>query len=387
MSQMQLSGLQRPHIVFLFSDTGGGHRSAAEAIIEALELEYPGRTTHEMVDFFRDYAPPLLDRAPEFYPVLSRKHVFGVMFHESDTPVRSRALMKVIWPYIHENVGRLLRERPADLYVSVHPLINAPLAQGLVKLKEKTPFIAVVTDLVTTHAMWFWKGMDLIIVPTESAYQRGIYCGFPPQRMRVIGLPISPRYSCARELNSAAQISTLREQLGWDQKRAVALLVGGGEGMGAIEEVARAIDHANLPLQLIIITGRNKELKENLDQYPWQGAVKIYGFTQDMSDFLRAADILVTKAGPGMISEALASGIPMILFSRLDGQEEGNVGYVTDHHAGIWAPQPELVVEAIRRWLDHPEERAQVAAACLSLARPHAAAEIARVLVEQVGLV
>jgi len=157
--------------------------------------------------------------------------------------------------------------------------------------------------------------------------------------------------------------------------------------MGAIEEVARAIDHANLPLQLIIITGRNKELKENLDQYPWQGAVKIYGFTQDMSDFLRAADILVTKAGPGMISEALASGIPMILFSRLDGQEEGNVGYVTDHHAGIWAPQPELVVEAIRRWLDHPEERAQVAAACLSLARPHAAAEIARVLVEQVGLV
>ena len=49
---------EQPHVLFLFSDTGGGHRSAAEAIIEAINLDFPNRISTEMVDFFKEYAPP-----------------------------------------------------------------------------------------------------------------------------------------------------------------------------------------------------------------------------------------------------------------------------------------------------------------------------------------
>lgn len=377
---------ERPHIVFLFSDTGGGHRSATQAVIEALELEYPSRTTHEMVDFFRDYAPPILDRAPEFYPPLSRQAAYGLMFHRSNSPERTRMVIKVLWPYIHENVKRLLREHPADLYVSVHPLINVPLAEGLGRNRRKVPFVTVVTDLVTAHAFWYSKGLDMIIVPSEAAFQRGIAFGIPPERMRVIGLPISTRYSQLCAIPGKFNRPMSRERLGWPQERLVVLLVGGGEGMGPLEEMARAIDSSGLPVKLVVVAGRNKKLKESLEQYAWQGPAEIHGFVENMPDFLRAADILVTKAGPGMISEALAAGLPMILYSRLDGQEEGNVGYVTESNAGIWAPQPEMVVQAIQSWLDHPEMRARAARACLSLARPHAALDIATVLMEQVGL-
>lgn len=376
----------RPHIVFLFSDTGGGHRSATQAVIEALELEYPARTTYEMVDFFRDYAPPILDRAPEFYPPLSRQPAYRQMFHRSNSPERTRMVIKVLWPYIHENVNRLLRERPADLYVSLHPLINVPLAEGLERNRKKAPFVTVVTDLVTTHAFWYSKGLDMIIVPSEVAYQRGIAFGIPPERMRVIGLPISTCYSQCLANPSKFSRSTARERLGFSQECRVVLLVGGGEGMGPMEDLAKAIDSSGLPVNLVVVAGRNKKLKESLESHAWQGLVEIHGFVENMPDYLRAADILVTKAGPGMISEALAAGLPMILYSRLDGQEEGNVGYVTDNHAGVWAPEPETVVEAIRCWLDHPEQRVQAAEACLSLARPRAALDIAAVLMEQIGL-
>ena len=385
MTRMQQT--DRPHIVFLFSDTGGGHRSAAQAIIEALELEYPSQTTHEMVDFFLDYAPPLLARVPDYYPPLSRKPaLLGLIFHRSDSPARTRMFFKILWPSIHENVKRLLRERPADLYVSVHPLINAPLRKGLEVTGSKTPFIAVVTDLVTTHAAWFWKGLDLIIVPTEAAFQRGVNCGISPDHMQVIGLPVATRYSQFSGSSGEARDCMARERLAWPLDRPVVLLVGGGEGMGPLEEMAKAIDAAGLPLTMAIVTGRNKKLKERLEQFTWQGAVQIHGFVEDMPDFMSAADILVTKAGPGTISEALAAGLPMILYSRLNGPEDGNVGYVTNNSAGIWAPRPDLVVEAIRDWLDHPEMRSQAARACLTLARPHAALDIANVLMEQIGL-
>ncbi|MBE0699350.1 MAG: galactosyldiacylglycerol synthase, partial [Anaerolineaceae bacterium] len=114
--------------------------------------------------------------------------------------------------------------------------------------------------------------------------------------------------------------------------------------------------------------------------------VKIYGFVQEMPDFMRASDILVSKAGPGTISEAFIAGLPVILYSRLPGQEDGNVGYVVDNFAGVWAPRPDAVVTAMRYWLDHPDQRRKAMDACLRLARPQAAREIAHLLAAQVGV-
>jgi 1,2-diacylglycerol 3-beta-galactosyltransferase len=111
----------------------------------------------------------------------------------------------------------------------------------------------------------------------------------------------------------------------------------------------------------------------------------VYGFVQEMPDFMHAADILLTKAGPGTISEAIASGLPVILYGRLDGPEDGNVRYLLDHQAGIWAPRADLVVAGVVRWLDHPEERARAATACLALARPQAARQIAGLILAQVN--
>jgi 1,2-diacylglycerol 3-beta-galactosyltransferase len=95
---------------------------------------------------------------------------------------------------------------------------------------------------------------------------------------------------------------------------------------------------------------------------------------------MHAADILLTKAGPGTISEAISAGLPVILFSRLDGTEVGNVRYLVDHGAGIWAPSPDKAVEAVIRWLEHPEERTHASSVCRTLSRPQAAREIADLL-------
>jgi 1,2-diacylglycerol 3-beta-galactosyltransferase len=105
-----------------------------------------------------------------------------------------------------------------------------------------------------------------------------------------------------------------------------------------------------------------------------------------MPDFMRAADILVTKAGPGTISEAFIAGLPMLLYSRLPGQEDGNVSYVVSEGAGFWAPHPEQVAADVQAWITRPELRARAAEACCRLARPEAARLIARILAQQVGI-
>ena len=98
---------------------------------------------------------------------------------------------------------------------------------------------------------------------------------------------------------------------------------------------------------------------------------------------MRAADVLVSKAGPGTISEALIAELPIILYHRISGQEEGNVSYVIDEGAGIWAPEIDDIILALKDWLDHPDQRLQAVSNAKRLARPNASRDIARAIIEQ----
>lgn len=375
---MAQSRTDQKRIVFIFSDTGGGHRSAAQAIIEALDLEFPNRFATEMIDIFRQYAPPPLDLAPDIYPPLSRlPKLWELGYRISDGPRRMRWFYSSIWLYIRSSINRLVSENPCSLIVSVHQLTNAPVVRAL--RNRNIPFVTVVTDMVTTHASWYDARANLVIVPTEAARQRGINLGLRPEKMPVVGLPVAERF-CQPPGDRAA----LRQKLGWQPDLPVILLVGGGEGMGPLEQVAQAIDHLKPEAAMMIVAGRNRTLKARLERKPWQISTRVYGFVNAMPDFMRAADILVTKAGPGTISEAFIAGLPMVLYSRMPGQEDGNVIYVVNEGAGVWAPSAEAAAGAVQTWLKHPEKLNQAAHACQRLARPQASRQIARLLAAQV---
>ena len=369
---------KKPHILFLFSDTGGGHRSASEAIIEALQLEFGDQYTTEMVDIFKDYAPPPLKMLPAIYPrIVKAPRVWELGYHLSDGPMRASALSAGAWPYVRGSFRRLIEEHPSDLIVSVHSLANEPILRALGA--DRPPFITVVTDLVTTHATWYHRQADLCLVPTEAARRRALKLDLKPEQVKVVGLPVAERF-CNPSMDSSA----VRAKLGWPQDLPVAVLVGGGDGMGPLRETALAISEAKLPLALAIITGRNKTLQSRLEATDFSMPTFVYGFVREMPDFMAAADVLVTKAGPGTISEALNAGLPMILYSHLPGQESGNIPYVVTEGAGIWAPRTEEIVRTLKNWLEHPDQHAAAVAACKRMARPDAARQIARELVKMV---
>lgn len=371
---------KRPHILFLFSDTGGGHRSATEAIIEALKLEFNDQITTQMADIFLDIYPRPLNYLPKWYPYMVRlPEVWGFSYRISNGARRARVIVEGAYPYVRRSLHRVIRQNPADMIVSLHPLANDPFLHALGK--KRPPFITVVTDLVTMHTLWFHKDADLCIVPTETAFQRALQAGLSPEQVKLVGLPVADSFC-----QPVGDPIALRYQLGWPQDRPVVLLVGGGEGMGPIEKIALAISVANLPITLVIIAGRNLDLKQRLEGHAWPMKTLIYGFVHEMPDFMRAANILVTKAGPGTISEALNASLPMILYSRLPGQEDGNVDYVLSEGVGVWAPKTSYIVSALKAWITHPRQLELAAEACRQAARPEASRQIARILANCLGI-
>jgi 1,2-diacylglycerol 3-beta-galactosyltransferase len=369
-----MSQNKAPHILFLFSDTGGGHRSAAEAIIEALQLEYGDAMTTEMLDFFKSHAPLPLNKMPDWYPdMVKAPQLWGLSFKISDGRRRARAITTSMWPYVGRAVRKIVKEHPADLIVTVHPVATTVFLKALGR--NRPPFIIVVTDMVTTHALWYDQRADLVFVPTEQARQRAIEYTMDPERVRVVGQPVAERY-CVPAGNKAA----LRKKLGWEKDKTIVLLVGGGEGMGPLGKTARAIAASGLDVTLVIVCGRNQRLKKHLESLDWQVPVHFYGFTHEMPDFMRAADVLVTKAGPGTIAESLNAHLPIILYAKLPGQEDGNVTFVVEEKVGVWAPQPKRVVQALSGWVQEPEIRLQYVENCRRAARLDAARQIARAI-------
>lgn len=363
---------KKPNILFLFSDTGGGHRSATEAIIEAIHLEYGDAFSIEMVDFFKSYAPLPFNKMPDWYPeMVKAPRLWSASFYATDGRARARVITGTMWPAVRHAARQLMRGHPADLIVTVHPFANTFALKALGR--QRAPFITVVTDMVTTHALWFDRRSDLILVPTESARERAINYDMDPARVHVVGLPVSDQYC-----KPLADKLELRARLGWPADKPVVLMVGGGEGMGPLAKMALAVDQSGLDIALVIVAGRNQALKASLEAHTWENPAFIHGFTREMPDFMRAADYIVTKAGPGTISEALNAHLPIILYSKLPGQEDGNVTFVVEEGAGVWAPTPQLVVRALTRWISRPQEKARVVETCAKLARPEAARLIAR---------
>ena len=368
-----------PRLLFLYSDTGGGHRSAVEAILEGLELEFPHRYMADKVDFFREYAPPPLNMAPEIYPVVSKNaRLWGLSYHLSDGQHQVDMVTRAASPYLYMASRKMLNEHPADLVVSVHPLMNTYIRQ--VVHRRHLLFATVVTDMVSTHALWFDHQADLILLPTEIARERGLELGIAAEKMQVCGLPVAEKFRLQAESKA-----DLRRKLDWPDAKLSLLLVGGGEGMGPLEATAAALDSSGLPVSLVIVAGRNQRLKDRLENREWHIPHKILGFAKNMPDLMRAADVLITKAGPGTISEAFIAGLPIILYSRLPGQEEGNVLYVIGEGAGTWAPEPAMVVSVVKNWINHPDRLAETTQASQNLARPDAARQIAHQLMNLVS--
>jgi 1,2-diacylglycerol 3-beta-galactosyltransferase len=368
-------------VLLAYLNTGGGHRSTAHAVAETLRNLYGGRVHVDLVDVTAEYFSWPLSELSATYRALVQFHgwPWALTYHLTNGPRRLALLRDLWWHLTSSAVQTLLDDHSPDVVVCCHPLLKAPFVQALrVKSPEK-PLITLVTDLASGHASWFVCGNDRCLVATEQARERAITCGVPSYLVEMTGLPAKSCFVDAAQRDPG----TAREKLGLDPDGPVVLLLSGADGVGPLCRLVKAIVDSGVKAELAVITGRNDTLRRDIASRPWSLPVHARGFVEDIHEWMLAADLLVTKAGPSTISEALIMGLPMVLSGALPGQERPNVDYVAENGAGVWAPTPreaaaEVVrlLESERALLDQMSERAQ------SLARPGAARRVAKIIWE-----
>ncbi len=359
-------------LLFLMSDTGGGHRAATRAIIAALEQKHKAEFETKLVDMWRDYTN--LPKMPEWYGPWINNHPqsYEANYWLSDRIMKNPALSRIYERSMFGKMQHLYTQHPSDIVVCVHSVFVRPSLYAREKLGLHMPFVSVVTDYALPTVLWYDQRATKTLVPTPPALERGQELGLDTNKLILTGPIIHPRFT-----NLKISKAEARTELGWQENANIILLVGGGDGMGALFDTARAIDAAKHNAQLVVVAGKNNELKSALENNAWQKPTRIYGFVNNMEVFLRASDLLISKAGPASIVEAANMGVPLVLNGAIKYQESPNAEYVVQQGAGLYAEGPVAVANAIEKILNAPEKLAAMQQAVQKLAVPDATEKIA----------
>jgi 1,2-diacylglycerol 3-beta-galactosyltransferase len=370
-------------VLILMSNTGGGHRASALALQAGFNQQAPGGFAVEIIDLLSDHTFWPLNKSPQIYAGIATKApwLWGLAYSTEKTPTLARGGMRLAGRLAERQISDALQKVQPELVVSVHPLAQELTLHSLRRLPHRTPFATVVTDLATAHPLWLHPEVDACFVASDETQQQAVAAGLPAARIHNLGLPIRPAFA-----DTPPDRQGLRARLEMDPALPAVLVMGGGDGVGPVEEIATQLDRAlaadGAPGgQVVVICGRNEDLRSRLAGRSWQVPHHVLGFVDRMPDWMFACDTIVTKAGPGTMAEAFICGLPVILSGYIPGQEKGNVDYVRIHDAGVYEPEPAQIAALVARWFGpEAEMRARLAANARALGKPHATAQIVAAL-------
>jgi 1,2-diacylglycerol 3-beta-galactosyltransferase len=341
-------------IDLVYFDAGGGHRAAARAllaVIEAQKRPWDVRLVNlqellDPIDLFRELTGV---RLQDIYNLLLKKG--WTLGSES----LCRLMQLLIRAYHHKEVELLVEHWEAsrpDLAVSLIPNFNRALLESLRRVLPDTPFVTVLTDFVDYPPhFWIERQEQYFICGTERAVEQAKEMGHTEDRIfRTSGMIIHPRFYEPPPWDRRQE----RARLGLDPARTTGLVLFGGEGARIMRDIARKLDASELPLQLVLICGRNQELAEQIRALPHRMPWHVEGFTTEIPYYMHLSDFMIGKPGPGSISEALAMGLPVIVQRNAATlpQERYNAQWVLEREVGMVFSSHRNIERAVRKMIE-----------------------------------
>jgi 1,2-diacylglycerol 3-beta-galactosyltransferase len=375
-------------LLFLIADTGGGHRAAATAVERQMTATWPGEFEITILDPFTSAKPRVIGGTAGLYGPITRhaRWLWGGLYYSTNTRPAVALLGRTVLRSVTSAVTAAIDELDPECVVSFHPLLNHISVRAVRSRTRRIPVITVITDLVDIHVAWECRDVDAVVVPSPGGLDHCRRAGIPASRCHDFGLAVDRRFT--ELLGDAAGIAAIRQRLGLRTDSFVVLVCGGADGSGGLVKHARAIAAGSLNLDVVVICGRNERARTALAGLTTGAGrpVRVLGYVDNMPEWMRACDVVVSKAGPGTIAEALCCGLPLLLVWYLPGQERGNVEWVVDIGAGRYVPRDEQLVDAVAELAEPGSEAlATMRAAVKAAARPDATRRIAELIASMSG--
>jgi processive 1,2-diacylglycerol beta-glucosyltransferase len=370
--------MEKKRVLIISTSAGTGHVRAAQALEKAFAREARvSQVIHEdALNFtnklFRDFYSTLYLKL-----VRSAPNLLGWVYRASDEPWKGESVRTQLDRLNTRKLIEFIREFNPHITVCTHFMPAGIISHLMEKEAFQTRLAIVVTDL-DCHAMWLSRRFHRYFVAIDETKAHLEALGLPSERITVSGIPIDPVF--AEPVNRAA----VRASHGLDPHRATLLLSAGALGIGPTELIVERLNELKHKFQCIVICGKNPEVKARVEQAAAAHPKRfcILGYTDRMHELMHISDLFIGKPGGLTTSEALACGLPMVVFSPIPGQEERNSDHLLEQGIAIRCNELTTLPFKIDRLLGKPAKLAAMRAAARALGRPHAARTVATTLLK-----
>lgn len=328
----------REKMVFAMIEAGGGHRSPAIAVKEAVESLYGGRFDILVVDFMKQLGCVELDQKHKETWKFFLAHPFlcksSHLLADLTGPLFRAGLKQYyLLPFYSYVLQFLVHYRPTVIF-STHPFNTYAVDYVRRKFDLKVTLITYLTELFDVSSLWIEKGVDYFIVSSEEAKKKLILRGFPPEKLRLFGYPVRQSF-----FNVTRSRERIAGELGIDLAKKTMLMSFGREGVGNIDRFIDALIKRDLPLNLVVNTGQNEALQDQLrEKYAGPAGkltVSVLGYTDRMNELIHVSDFCFIKPGPSTTMEAVSMRKPILFYKAAQISESPNIKYFTDNGVGF----------------------------------------------------
>ncbi len=373
-----------PKILIISSDTGGGHRSAAAAIVAGVQKFLDSESYAIRVVRAIEESHHLADKLVRLYNWILRNRQHWMKYYywfiNRIRPDTREFFHKRCVGYVR---GLFERWCP-HIVVSVHPLTQHIFGRVLkeLNLADRVPLVSVVTD----PCYGFWKGwacdaVTLYLVASEDAQGQLIDYGVAPERIKISGMPVHPKFAYPGE--EAAQAA--RRALGLDPEKFTVFVNAGWIGGGNIPQIFRELVQGELDVQAIFLAGKNEDLRVAAESIAQEAPfpIKVIGYSDEIEQLMSAANVMISKLGGLTTFEALACRVPIIadVITEPMPQEAGTAKLIAQRGAGVMLSRASDVVAEVRRMMEDEVHYSRMRAATANLALPNAT----RYIVEEIA--
>lgn len=369
-------GYQKVHtikIAIVTASVGHGHNAAALALQEALQNQNPNSCV-EVFDiledsiiyqFFTDVYLEVISKTP---------HIYSKIYHWTQHHQKPNSIISYLNFICLKSLKKIKQTFQPDAFIFTHPIPSISYSYSL-----NIPAWTVITDY-SYHPIWFNPKIKGYFVANQGVQNQLANNQYPIDSIFVTGLPIKNAFS-----------SPLldQESLPSNDHKPLILIMGGGLGIGPLKEIVEKLETIDLAFNAVVLTGNNHSLYLDISDTigsKTTGRWTVLSFTDEIHKLMQRATLLISKAGAITLTEALASGLPTIIYKPIPGQEEDNAHHVCQQGWATWAKNSKELVSLTQALLTSPESLKIMKQKTTKFCNPKAANDIIETISASISL-
>ncbi len=310
-------------LILCSAKAGGSHRSLAQALASELKKKYQVQIYDYFLRFGASgyfYIHHYLPQVYNFFYRLTDNRFGADLLHLLAFPATWPSLKKINW-------------QNYDLVISVQHFLTSEISWS-----TRKPLVIFIADPVNAHQVWMCSQADLTLTATQAAADLCLKKGLLPQRVKLVGFPVRPEFWQKKKKHS---------------RQFTVFLGGSGYGLTETKAILNHLQRKPLGvnLRIIVVCGRNPRLEKSLRKNP---QLEVYGFVENIAELMTQADLIVGKAGSGLLFESIALAVPFLATGYPPEQEKGNLELIKKQKIGFVEPNPKKAARLILALAQNP---------------------------------